>query len=139
MAYEQVTRYKRVEDINAPAERFSAPTIVKGRHYRTRIVSRAVLGPGGYAVAPGLGFSLNPLNWIKSAAKAVAGAIKGGTTVTLPSGGTIQTGGGGASYTPPPTPAPTPTGIDAIPGGLGTLVGIGAGALVLGLLLSRRK
>lgn len=98
---------------------------------------------GRYAnVGPSLGFLgiPNPFKLIGKAVSAVKGAIKGGTTITLPSGGVIQTGQGGASYTPG---GKSPmqqfqTGVEGIPGGWGTIAAVGAGALLVGVLLSRR-
>lgn len=133
-----------------------------GRLYRRPIATMAtranrertfVQGPGSYSLAsPTLGFSLNPINLIKSAVGAVKSIFKN-STVTIPGASgpvSVPTASipailRGATIEPGlPAPPPTATqrieaGIEAIPGGFATLAALGVGAIVLTAVLARRR
>lgn len=123
------------------------------RVYRTQAAS-GLVAPGNYQVDDiGLGFSLNPLNLIKSAIGAVKGIFKN-STVSLPTtSGTVTVRGddlgrvirassvqvAGAEPTSPTAMQQFTSGVEAIPGGWMTVAALGVGAIALTAALARRR
>lgn len=81
----------------------------------------------------GIGFSLKPPAWLRTAVGNIVSGKAG--TIPLPSGGNVVVN---------PSPVPTPVqqferNVEQnIPGGWGTIAMVGIGALALVLLLKRR-
>jgi hypothetical protein len=93
--------------------------------------SSRVLVPG--AGLAGLGFSLKPPQWLRTAAAQIIGGTKvsvPSVNIPLPGGGSVQTPG-----TKPTFPQQAQQMVEQIPGGWLTLAAVGLGAV---LLLKRR-
>jgi hypothetical protein len=148
--YENVSGMTRTRTISTVG-RMMGPSSRPTRIYRTQRNS-GLVAPGNYQLEQvGLGFSLNPLNWIKSAVGAVKGVLSN-STVTLPTtagGATINAKDLGAiirgSTVQVAGTAPTPgameqlnQGVERIPGGWLTVAGVGLGGILLATMLSRR-
>jgi hypothetical protein len=114
---------------------------------KVRMVMLPAPARAGFEYPPTLGFSLNPISWIKSGVNAAKALFKG-SSVQIPGvpgsvpvkdlptilrGSSIQFG------TPPQGPMQqVGAAVESIPGGWGTLAAIG-GAVVLGMAMSRRR
>jgi len=131
--------------------------MVSGRDRPARIYRSQrqtnVVAPGAYEVQQvGLGFSLNPLNWIKSAAGAIKGVLSN-STITLPTKqGNVTVQGsdlgsvirGSSVNVAGATPTPTftdqfNTAVSSVPGGLITVAALGLGGVLLASSLMRRR
>ena len=90
-----------------------------------------------YRGLSGLGFSLKPPAWLRTA----VGQIVGGTTVSVPSV-TVPLPGGGSVTTPGTKPTigqQLQTGVNTVPGGWVTVAAVALGAMyVLPKLMGRR-
>jgi hypothetical protein len=149
--YENVTGMVRTRTISTVG-RVLTDSNRPNRVYHSQVQTGAV-APGNYELDQvGLGFSLNPLNWIKSAVGAVKGVLSN-STVTLPTsqgnvtvqgrdlgsmirGSSVSVAGAGQ----------TPTafdqfneGVERIPGGWLTVAAVGAAGVLLAMGLSRRR
>lgn len=148
--YETVTRMPRTRTISTVG-RIVTDRDRPARIYRSQRQT-GVVAPGVYEVQQvGLGFSLNPLNWIKSAAGAVKGVLSN-STITLPTkSGNVTVQGsdlgsvvrGASVNVAGATPQPTFTdqfnaAVGSVPGGLLTIAGVGLAGVLLASAMMRR-